>query len=189
MTTRLLILFALLSCLAFRPTPDPDIKRIGNYKRTIDSKLSSKKLIEKFYPNMSALGGAVYGYYADKKLVLIKTRFNAEVGYHSIDFYILNDTLVYAFEKERQVKDPDNKEDYEAYIKKYSDKKGNIDFNKVPLSVSNDNEYYLNDNVILQSQMKGFGKTIRLMEDVIEDKNKMLIKHYKSHLEELATVK
>lgn len=138
---------------------------------------------------MSALGGAVYGYYADKKLVLIKTRFNAEAGYHSIDFYILKDTLVYAFEKERQVKDPDNKEDYEAYIKKYSDKKGNIDFNKIPLSTCNDNVYYLNDIYLFHSQMKSFGKKIRLMEEVVADKNKMLLKHYKSHLEELATVK
>lgn len=180
---------AALSTKASKSTSDSDIKRIDNYRLSIDSKLSSKKLTEKFFPNMSALGGAVYGYYADKKLVLIKTQFNAEAGYHSINFYILNDTLVYAFEKERQVKDPDNKEDYEAYIKKYSDKKGSIDFNKIPLSTCNDNVYYLNDIYLFHCQMKSFGKKIKLMEDVVADKNKMLLKHYKSHIEELSTIK
>jgi hypothetical protein len=138
---------------------------------------------------MSARGGAVYGYYADTKLVLIKTRFNAEAGYHSIDFYVLNDTLVYAFEKQRQIKEPDSKDDYETYIKKYSDKKGRIDFGKIPLSVCDDNVYYLSDNYIFHSQMKSFDKKTKIMEDVIADKNKMLIENYKSHLDELGTVK
>jgi hypothetical protein len=189
MTSRLLILFTFLTSFAFCQTSDSDIKKIDSYKLNIDNKLTSKKLTEKFYPNMSALGGAVYGYYADKKLVLIKTQFNAEAGYHSIDFYILNDTLVYAFEKQRQIKEPDNKDDYDAYIKKYSDKKGNIDFSKIPLSVCADNVYYLVDNHIIQSQMKSFGKKTKLMEDVIADKNSMLLRHYKSHLKELTTVK
>ncbi len=189
MTSRLIILFAILTSLAFSPTSDSDVKKIDDYRLIIDNKLSSKKLTEKFYPNMSARGGAVYVYYADKKLVLIKTRFNAEAGYHSIDFYILNDTLVYAFEKQRQIKEPDNKDDYDAYIKKYSDKKGRIDFSKIPLSVCDDNAYYLSDNHIFDSQMKSFGKKTKIMEDVIADKNKLLLVNYKSHLDELATVK
>jgi hypothetical protein len=109
MTSRLLILFTLLTGFAFCQTSNLDVKRINDYKLNIDNKLTAKKLTEKFYPNMSALGGAVYGYYANKKLVLIKTQFNAEAGYHSINFYILNDALVYAFEKQRQIREPDNK--------------------------------------------------------------------------------
>lgn len=189
MRSRLLILLIWTTSFAFCQSSASDIKKIDDYKLSIDSKLSSKKLTEKFYPNMSALGDAVYGYYSEKKLVLIKTRFNAEAGYQSINFYLYNDTLVYAFEKQRQIKEPDNKADYDAYIKKYSDKNGNIDFTKIPLSVCDDNKYYLSDNHIIQSQMKSFDKKTKLMEDVIADKNKMLLKHYTSHLKELATVK
>lgn len=64
------------------------------YTRKVDELKAEKKLEEKFYPDMSACGGGLYGYYHDQKLVLIDATYRAELGFSSRTIYLKDTSFV-----------------------------------------------------------------------------------------------
>ena len=54
-----------------------------DYCSNIDRLKTENKLIKVFYPDMSACGGGLYGYYQGDKLILISSNYGAESGFSS----------------------------------------------------------------------------------------------------------
>jgi hypothetical protein len=177
----LLMLFAIV-CFSFieKQKDNPTDK----YVATIDKNLQEKKLAKKKLENMSRLGGSVTGYYLSNKLVLIKTCNQGHIGFHRLDFYIQNDSLVLVKEIAQTVKLNDKLNDSKIVYGK--DKNGDADLSKYPLTENNKNTYYISDTMIVDFRLKSFGKTPKIIyEDVIAEKNKEIIQHYRAHLKEL----
>ncbi len=135
---------------------------------------------------MSLYGGSLTGYYSDNKLVLITA--DHEVAYCSNEYsyYIKNDSLVFVTEQITKIKEPDN---FDEYIKNHTDKSNNTDLSKLPLEINDDNQYYFHDDKIIACRMKSFKKKIIIVEDIVGEKNRMLVMFYKSHLDELKAIK
>lgn len=171
--------------MSYIPVVDPYNTRIDKYKADIDIKLKSKKLTTKVYPEMSFYGGSLKGFYSNKKLVLIKSERSVEFSSTDLDLYIINDCVVFVTEQNSVVKQP---EDMDDYIKKHTDKNNITDLSKLPLEVDDDNKYYLKGDKIVDLQMKSFKKEIRPMEDVVAEKNKMILEYYQSFIDELNKV-
>lgn len=55
--------------------------------REIDSLFDNGILSKKFYPNMSACGGGLYGFYYNNDLILIDSKYGAELGFSSQKIY------------------------------------------------------------------------------------------------------
>lgn len=53
----------------------------------IDSLFDNGILTKKFYPNMSACGGGLFGFYYNNELKLIDSKYQAELGYSSKKIY------------------------------------------------------------------------------------------------------
>ncbi|WP_405569065.1 hypothetical protein [Winogradskyella sp. Asnod2-B02-A] len=53
----------------------------------IDSLYDNGILTKKFYPNMSACGGGLFGFYYNNELKLIDSKYQAELGYSSKKIY------------------------------------------------------------------------------------------------------
>ena len=100
----------------------------NNYVEKIDS-LKNKNNLEKIsYPNMSACGGGLNGYYLDKKLVLIDATYQAELGFSSRTFYVDNNIFVFIIYREHfaewekyEQKYPSNKYEFDASKMTYTD--------------------------------------------------------------------
>ena len=60
----------------------------------IDSLLDNGILTKKFYPNMSACGGGLFGYYYNNELKLIDSKYQAELGYSSKKIYWAGDQIL-----------------------------------------------------------------------------------------------
>ena len=60
----------------------------------IDRLKTENELIKVFYPNMSACGGGLYGYYQGDNLILISSNYGAELGYSSKTVYLKEDKIV-----------------------------------------------------------------------------------------------
>lgn len=67
---------------------------IEKYAKSIDKLRTENKLVKISYPNMSGCGGGVDGYYLNKKLILIDSRYNAELGFSSRTFYNCQDKFI-----------------------------------------------------------------------------------------------
>ena len=161
---------------------------IDKYVVYIDKCLNSKKLVKKDLDRMSVPGGAVSGYYLEKKLVLIKTMYGAEFGCTTYQFYLKNDSLVYVNETKEFLKVPEDSlkyEEFELYIKSHTDKKGNTNLSKWPLETNDNNSYYLSNNIIVDFKLKSFNKPKQTFEDKIAEKNKELIYRFTTHITEL----
>lgn len=55
--------------------------------KEIDSLFDNGILTKKFYPNMSACGGGLFGFYYNTELKLIDSKYQAELGYSSKKIY------------------------------------------------------------------------------------------------------
>ena len=106
-----------------------DASKIANkYVEKID-KLKNKNILKKIsYPNMSACGGGLDGYYLDERLVLIDATYQAELGFSSRTFYINNDIFVSIIYREHfaewekyEQKYPSNKYEFDASKMTYTD--------------------------------------------------------------------
>jgi hypothetical protein len=60
----------------------------------IDSIKRDSGFVYTFYPNMSACGGAVEGYFQNGTLSLIESTYNAELGYSSKIVYYKDDSII-----------------------------------------------------------------------------------------------
>ena len=87
-------IFILLTNLAFGQTVKQTASEIEKYAKSIDKLKAENKLVKIFYPNMSACGGGVDGYYLNKNLVLIDATYNAELGFSSKTIYIAQDKFL-----------------------------------------------------------------------------------------------
>lgn len=70
------------------------ISEIDSFTKIIDKHKAENKLIKVFYPNMSACGGGVDGYYQNGDLVLIDSKYQAELGYSSRIVYLKNNVIL-----------------------------------------------------------------------------------------------
>jgi hypothetical protein len=61
---------------------------IETYVSSIDNFKVENTLVKISYPNMSGCGGAVDGYFLDGQLVLIDSRYSAELGFTSKTYYL-----------------------------------------------------------------------------------------------------
>lgn len=160
-------------------------KRIDEYVSDISGKVIRRTLAAKKFSQLSKLGGSVVGYYKGDTLQCITSLLSRTNGFHSYWFFILNDSLVFVKETEVLYKIPNDESKYVQYVKKHTDKNGDIDLTKLPLEKDDYNVYYISDFHIIDFNMRSFGKPTKLFEDVIAAKNKEIIEHYLSHLEEL----
>lgn len=181
---RIIIILSLMFC-AFAFKLNSNDKQTDTYKSLIDKQFEHNELEVKHVDHKSSLCGSIKGYYANKKLVLIKTCNNEEFGYHSYDFYIKNDSLLLVCEQQRDIQIPAKQEDFNAYVKKHTDKKGNTDMSKLPLSISDDNMFYMSNNAIVEAKLKQFNKLKTAMENEIAQKNTTIIALYNASTKEL----
>jgi hypothetical protein len=181
---RIIVIISLMFC-AFAFTSNGDGKQIDAYKSLIDKQFEHNELEVKNIDHKSVLCGSIKGYYANKKLVLIKTCNNTEYGFHSYDFYVKNDSLLLVCEQQRDIQIPVKQEDFDAYVKKHTDKKGNTDMSKLPLSICDDNLFYMSNNNIVDAKLKQFNKPKSAVEDEIAQKNKTIIAMYSAAIKEL----
>ncbi len=179
------LLIIIWTLFFFTLEKDSGFADVDRYTKKVDKQLKNKKLTKKFYPNMSHLGGAVTGYYLDKKMVLIKTSYGSETGYHDIDFYIRYDSLIFVKEVEMYHKNIETTEEYNNYLKKHPNETKQIDVSKLPLTTYNINYYYISDTLIIGFELREFNKTKPAFEDEIAQKNKMILEHLRAHLIEL----
>ena len=137
---------------------------------------------------MSIPGGAVTGYYLNKKLVIIKTQYNGEFGYNAYSFYFRNDSLLFVNEIKVHLQIPETDEEnekYEKYLKAHTDKNGNQDLTKWPLATNINNKYYLINDSIVKYALSNFNKTMKPLDNEIAATNKDIIYRYKTHINEL----
>ena len=87
------ILF-LVTNLTFGQTVKLTAPEIEKYTRSVDKLWTENKLVKISYPNMSGCGGGIDGYYLNENLVLIDSRYNAELGFSSRTCYIEQDKIL-----------------------------------------------------------------------------------------------
>jgi len=77
--------------LTFGQTVKMTKSEVEKYVKTIDGLRNENKLVKVFYPNMLGCGGGLDGYYLNKELVLIDAIYQAELGFLSRTFYVMQD--------------------------------------------------------------------------------------------------
>jgi hypothetical protein len=83
-----------LTNLTFGQTVKLTETEIEKYAKSVDKLRTENKLVKISYPNMSGCGGGVDGYYLNGNLVLINSRYNAELGFSSRTCYIEQDKII-----------------------------------------------------------------------------------------------
>jgi hypothetical protein len=183
---RIIIVLTFLCSFSF--AQNNIVKSTNKYVDLIDKHVKENLLTKKQADKMSIFGGSVTSYYLNKKLVLITTKYGGEFGYIAHSYYIENDTLVFASEKKIILKEPETEKEYSAYEKYLifnTDKNGNTDLTKWPLTVNISNDYYFNKKQLIKYQLKSFDKPEKVSEGQIEETARELMQRYATHLEEL----
>jgi hypothetical protein len=99
-------------------------KAIESYVKEISSLRTNNRLEKTFYPNMSACGGGLYGYYYNEKLVLIEATYQAEVGFSSRTMYLKDTTFIHINYREHFA-------EWQKYEQNYPSNKYKWDVNKM----------------------------------------------------------
>lgn len=120
MKTLITITFLFLSFTLFGQST----KDIEVYVKKIDGLRTKNKLNKVPYPEMSACGGGLYGYYFDNKLVLIDATFQAELGFSSKTIYLMDTLFVKIIYREHFA-------EWEKYEQSYPSDKYEWDPNKM----------------------------------------------------------
>jgi hypothetical protein len=117
-----------LTNLTFGQTVKLTAPEIDKYTESIDKLRAGNKLVKVFYPNMSFCGGGLYGYYLNKKLVLVDATYQAELGFSSKTYYIEHDNYVKIIYREHfaewgkyEEKYPHDKFDFDPSKMTYTD--------------------------------------------------------------------
>jgi hypothetical protein len=100
---------------------------IENYVLAVNEMKNENRLEKISYPNMSACGGGLDGYYSNKKLVLINATYQAELGFSSRALYFKNDSIVRIIYREHFA-------EWEKYEKNYPSDKYEFDASKMTYS-------------------------------------------------------
>ena len=181
---RLLFIFSFIVSLLFSSKEEIEAN-IDAYKKSVDKKFRTEKLVERKYTEVSRFGFKVKGYYENGKLILIKTRYDGGIGYHTFEYFIRNDSLLFVTEEEKNFKEFHSQEEFLAYEGKHTDRRGNINLaNLTPIDIS-DNQYYMQDTLMMDAYLKGYRKSKVATQEEIEEKNKIVLDHYRLHLLEL----
>ncbi|WP_299125373.1 hypothetical protein [uncultured Tenacibaculum sp.] len=93
----------------------------------IDSLFDNGILSKKFYPNMSACGGRLYGFYYNNDLILIDSKYGAELGFSSQKIYWNGNKIL-------KIKYREYFAEWEKYQKNYPPKKVEYDPSKMTYS-------------------------------------------------------
>ena len=113
--------------------PNKNIDQEGKSELTgftikeIDSLYNNGILTKVFYPNMSACGGALYGFYYDNELILIDSKYGAELGFSSKKIYWNENKILkikyreYFAEWEKKYKKKYPKDEWDESKMTYSD--------------------------------------------------------------------
>ena len=181
----LILVIVFLFCFSFCKTSET--KRIDKYVLSIDKSLKQEKLFSKKYNNVSMTpgNGIVTGYYSKNKLVFINTVYPVEYCYTTLDYYILNDSLVFVKESAESY-NADSVEKIKNRIKENTGSYDeNFDFRKVPRETDDLNFYYILNNTIVDYKLMSFKKDRNAKEFEIDDFNKTIVDYFNKHLEEL----
>ncbi|MBN2571135.1 MAG: hypothetical protein JXA68_03325 [Ignavibacteriales bacterium] len=113
---------------------------IEDYCSNINKLKSENDLIKVFYPNMSACGGGLNGYYQGDKLLFISSTYSAELGYSSKTVYFKDNKTVKIIYREHyaewgkyEEKYPSDKYEWNPDKMTYSDTLYSISFSS-PIS-------------------------------------------------------
>jgi hypothetical protein len=181
----LILVIGFLFCFSFCKTSET--KRIDMYVLSIDKSLKQEKLYSKKYDNVSLTpnNGIVTGYYSKNKLVFINTVYPVEYCCTTLDYYVLNDSLVFVKESAESY----NADSVEKIKERIKEKTGssdeNFDFRTVPRETNDRNFYYIVNNKIVDYKLMSFNKERDAREFEIDDFNKTIVEYYNKHLEEL----
>jgi len=186
---RVSFLFIILNFLFSNFFAQTNARATDKYVEQINKYLNNKSLIKKDLDHMSVVGGMVAGYYLNKQLVFIKTNYGGSFSDISYSFYIQNDSIVYVEESKVVLKEPITEKEYaeyERYVIFHTDKHGNTDLTKWPLSTDIHNAYYLKADKIIKYELKSFKKQLKPIENQLEETNADLLSRFKTHVEELS---
>lgn len=147
MKTPFLIFIALCNT-AFGQTLQMTEKQIDDHVLKLIHLKNSGKLIKVSNFNMSACAGSINGYYLDNKLVMIESRYNAELGYSERNCYFLNDTIVKLIYRSYRA-------EWEKYEKKYPPDK--IEFDALKMTYTDTfYHFYLGSEKTCYKRAKNF---------------------------------
>jgi len=134
----IIVILILFTQISFGQTWSKD--EIEDYCSNIDMLKSENDLIKVFYPNMSACGGGLNGYFQGDKLLLISSTYSAELGYSSKTVYFKDKKTVkivyrehYAEWGKYEEKYPSDKYEWNPDKMTYSDTLYSISFSS-PIS-------------------------------------------------------
>ncbi len=181
-------LFILLNFLFAFSVAQTNTKASDKYVEQINTYLKDNSLKKKSLDHMSTVGGAVAGYYLNKKLVLITTNYGGAFSDIGFSFYILNDSIVFVNESKVVLKEPITEKEYseyERYVIFHTDKQGNTDLTKWPLSTDIHNDYYFKNGTIVKYELRNFKKKFNPAGDHIAETTLDLLSRFKTHVEEL----
>ena len=121
----IIVILILFTQISFGQTWPQD--EIEDYCSNIAKLKSENDLIKVFYPNMSACGGGLNGYYQGDELILISSNYAAELGYSSKIVYFKDDRIVKFIYREHYA-------EWGKYEEKYPNDKYKWDPNKMTYS-------------------------------------------------------
>ena len=162
--------------------------RTDKYVTQVNTFLKDNLLTKRVLDQKSSLGGDISGYYFKNKLQLIVSRLSSEFGFIEYSFYLEKDSLLFVNEKKVALKEPASEKEYseyEKYVLFNTDKNGNTDLKKWPLTTDISNNYYLQNRKIVKYELKNFNKTVKASEGEIEEANKSIVERYLIHQEAL----
>lgn len=123
----LLYLLIFFSNWSFGQSTNQTETEIEQYAHSVDKLRAENKLVKISYPNMSACGGGVDGYYLNTNLVLIDAQYNAELGFSSKTIYVEQDRFLKIIYREHFA-------EWGKYEKKYPSDKFEFDPTKMTYS-------------------------------------------------------
>ena len=79
----------------------------------------------------------------------------------------------------------DNTAQYEEYVKKHTNKAGDVDLSEFPLKINDVNTYYFDNDSIIDFTMKSFNISAETTQSELQQINLNIISRFKTHLAEL----
>lgn len=148
----IIVILILFTKISFGQTWTKD--EIEDYCSKIDKLKSENDLVKVLYPNMSACGGGLYGYYQGNELILISSTYSAELGYSSKTVYFKDDKAVKIIYREHfaewgkyEEKYPSDKYEWNPDKMTYSDTLYSISFSSPILFEKSSYEKFLDNQI------------------------------------------
>ena len=140
--------------------------QIDSIVKLIDKEINDKVLTKYFHPNMSVCGGAIWGYYLDSTLLVIDSRYGAELGYVTQKVYLYNSEII-------KINGEGEAAEWEKYEEKYPHEKYEFDESKMTYMHS-EYEIFFGENVQILGDMESDSTSINRLINCANTMNKEL---------------